>query len=351
MEPANEKLEWLIATVARLTGCPPSAVRIELRTPLEHQSNRLYDAWADGRRLLVKEYLKPDEFSTAPLHEHRALELLAPLDVAPQPVGVELAYTSEVGPIVVYEYLEGEMWDRRRPSPAELAALAEVWLKVHAIPPDRVWQHARYAHRLDERYAEFRASFRAFKAWTETVYPAGTAGANLCLDVLERHDVVAEEVGRLPPRRCFCRSDARFANVIQRPDGRVGLVDWEDSGLRDPAREVLDLLSHPNQEDLLSSADWQAFLEPYLATLAPLDPALPRRVELYAAIYPLFWLALFFKLGIRRAQEGTLAGWTINGLPANLRLRRYLARAQVWPDPDFSRQLDALAGLDLFPRE
>jgi len=60
---------------------------------------------------------------------------------------------------------------------------------------------------------------------------------------------------------CFCRSDARFANVIARPDGRVGLVDWEDSGLRDPARELADLLHHPNQEDLIDAEGWQPFLD------------------------------------------------------------------------------------------
>jgi hypothetical protein len=341
--------ERLIETVARLGGSAPSDLRVELRTPLEHQSNRLYDAWAGGRHLMVKEYLKPEEFSTAPLNEHRALVLLAPLDVAPQPVGVELEHGPEVGPIVVYEYLDGEMWDRRTPTAVELAALAQTWLKVHAISPDRVWQNTRYTFLVSERYAEFRTSFLAYKAWTEAEYPAGTASADLCLSVLERHNVVADAVERLPPRLCFCRSDARFANVIQRPDGRIGLVDWEDSGLRDPAREILDLLSHPNQEDLLSPIEWRPFLEPYLAIQATLDPTLPRRVELYAAIYPMFWLALFFKLGIGRAQAGTLAGWTINGLPANIRLRRYLARALAWPDPDFSRQLAELGDLRLFP--
>jgi aminoglycoside phosphotransferase (APT) family kinase protein len=344
--------ERLIATVARLTGCPPAAIRIALRPPLEHQSNRPYEAWADGRHLIVKEYLKPDELATAPLYEHRALELLAPLDVAPQPVGIEPDHGPEGGPLVVYEYLDGEMWDRRRPSAVELAALAEVWLKVHATPTERVWRNVRYTHSISERYAEFRTSVLAFRAWVGSAYPAGKPGAELCLEVLDRRQVVEDELGDLNERQpslCFCRSDARFANVIQRPAGRLGLVDWEDSGLRDPAREVMDLLTHPNQEDLLTADEWQPFLAPYLAERAALDPLLPRRIELYAALYPFFWLALFFRLGIRRAQEGSLAGWTINGLPANHRLRRYLARAIAWPDPDFSRELDGLTGLEMFP--
>lgn len=340
--------ERLTGIVARLAGCPAVDIEIRLRAPLDHQSNNLYDARVDGRHLIAKEYVKPEEWDTAPIYEHRALELLAPLDVAPQPVGYE-PESDGLGPIVVYEYLDGEMWDRRKPAADELAALAEVWLRVHAVPPERAWQNARYLFQVSERYDEFRRSFEAYKDWTEAAYPDGRLGADLCLEVWERHRPTAEAVGQLPPHLRFCRSDARFANVIRRPDGRLGLVDWEDSGLRDPAREILDLLSHPNQEDLLSPAEWQPFLVRYLAAQTPHDPTLPRRVELYGAIYPLFWLALFCKLGIARAQAGTLPGWTINGLPANERLRRYLARALAWPNPEFSSQLDTIRGLELFP--
>ena len=122
--------ERLIETVARLGGYAPSEVRVELRTPLDHQSNRLYDAWAGDRHLLGKEYLKPDEFSTAPLHEHRSLELLAQFDVAPQPVGVEFEHGPDVGPIVVYEYLwiGSGQWShptgRATPTPGMLSNLA-----------------------------------------------------------------------------------------------------------------------------------------------------------------------------------------------------------------------------------
>ena len=122
---ADERLARLTGIVARLVGCAPVHIQVQDRAPLDHQSNRLYEAWADGRHLIVKEYLKPEEYATAPVYEYRALELLVPLDVAPRPVGIETKDDAVV-PIVVYEDLEGEMWDRRRPSSTELAALAEV---------------------------------------------------------------------------------------------------------------------------------------------------------------------------------------------------------------------------------
>jgi hypothetical protein len=86
-------------------------------------SNGRYATWAGDRHLIVKEYLKAEEYAAAPVHEHRALELLAPLDVAPRPVGIDPEHTTERRPIVVYEYRDGEMWDLRRPSAEELAAL------------------------------------------------------------------------------------------------------------------------------------------------------------------------------------------------------------------------------------
>ena len=76
---------------------------------------------------------------------------------------------------------------------------------------------------------------------------------------------------------------------------------------------------------------------------------MPRRIELYLASYPIYWLASLFVAGLRRAENGTLAGWTVNGLPANIRLRRYLARALAWPDSDVAGQLDGLGDLTFFP--
>lgn len=342
----------LIQVVARLAGCSPSAMRIGLRAPLDHQSNRLYDAWADGRHLIVKEYLKPEELSTAPVYEHRALELLAPLDVAPRPVGLDEEHSPKRGPIVVYEFLDGEMWGRRKPSGEELRALAEIWLTVDSISAQVDWEARGTNRSVAERYARFHDRMLAFRAWTEEAFPAGTAAALRSLDVLDRRWPEVRELDACSAqgmRLSFGPADTRFANVIRRPDGRLGLVDWEDGGLGDPARDLVGTVSHPEQEDLLTPDEWQAFLEPYLAVLVPLDVLLPRRIKLYRAIDSIFWLSVLFQEGLRRAEQGQFAGWTINGLPANERLRRYLARGLAWPDHDFSRQLDGLAALTFFP--
>ena len=90
-------------------------------------------------------------------------------------------------------------------------------------------------------------------------------------------------------------------------------------------------------------------LEPYMAVRVESDPHLPRRMHLYLAIFPIFWITLLVEDGVRRASIGQLANWGANRLPANERLRRYLARALAWPRMDFSDQLAALTDVAFFP--
>jgi hypothetical protein len=344
----------LTEIVRRLAGGSTADIQVQLRPrpPLEHQSNRLYEAWADGRHLIVKEYLKPEEHDSAPICEYRALELLAPLDVAPQPVGIEPKAGPGHGPIVVYEYLDGEMWGRRKPSAEELRTLAEVWLRIDSLSEQVDWDARGTNHSVAARYARFSDRFQAYRVWTEAAFPAGTVAARRCFDVLNRRWADVRELDACLARglrRSFGPADTRFANVIRRPDGRIGLVDWEDGGLTDPARDVRGLLSHPEQEDLLTREEWQPFLEPYLAALVPLDVLLPRRIELYMAIDPIFWLSVLFHEGMRRAERGDLDTWRVNGMSPSLRLRRYLARVLAWPDPDYTGHLAHLDGFQFFP--
>jgi hypothetical protein len=337
---SNHTVERVIESAI---GHELNAVRIILRQPLDVQSNCLYDVWADGRHFVAKQYLKTDELEDAPAREFQALRLVESLDIAPRPI----FYDPAIAPIVVYEYLDGEMWDRKRPSPAELTQLAELWLKTHTVSADNLWPSRGFP--LDVVGAMCRDYLRRYAQWVAVEFSAAQLLADACLGLLDRFRTVAQAVEACPAVRCFCRADARFANVIRRPDGRLGMVDWEDSGLRDPARDVADLLTGPNQEDLFSPDDWRPFLQAYYAGRMKLDPTLAARVHLYLALFPVFWLALLLNVGVNRAEAGSLAGWEINGLPANLRLRRYLARALAWPDNYFDTQFDVFAHLMFFP--
>jgi aminoglycoside phosphotransferase (APT) family kinase protein len=340
-------VEALIGLVADATGTPPAGVRVAVRPPLDHQSNRLYDVWAGERRLVAKEFLRPAQHATAPPREHGALERLADLDIAPRAVLIASTATPPLGPVVVYEYMEGEPWGRRRPTDGRLRCLADTWLVLHGAPTEGL-SPTRGAG-TDEVEGWLRQGFDAYGEWVESAFPAGRRALDLCLEVAERRRPLLAELRDHEPVLCFCRSDARFANFVDRPDGRVGMIDWEDSGLDDPARDLADLALHPNQEDLLSSDDLRVFLDRYLAGRAALDPHLERRMQLYVAALSLLWPAWLFPGGVRRARAGRLGDWSVNGLPANRRLRRYLARALAWPRADAADEYDSLADVVFFP--
>ncbi len=333
------------AIVAQATALSPSAIGISPRTPVGYQANRLYDAWVGDRHLIVKEFLLPAEQHEAPAREFGALKVLASLDIAPQPVFFE----PSLGPMVIYEFMEGEMWDRHPPTATDLARLAATWLKMNGVVSDSLWLSHGQDRSLQDIAATLNADLEAYSDWVKAEFAFGQQAAEMCLSLLERRVDVIRELAGADPLLCFCRADPRFANVIQRPDGRLGLIDWEDSGLRDPARDLADIMTGPNQEDLLSPDDWQAFLEPYLAVRGSLDAQLRHRTHLYLALFPIFWLTVIMNQGRRLAGASRWTGWTTNGLPANVRLRRYLARAFAWPRLNFERELEDLADVAFFP--
>jgi hypothetical protein len=241
------------------------------------------------------------------------------------------------------------MWNRKRPSPAQLRQLADLWLQLNALPVNGLWLSRGHYASLMELAGRFQLWLQTYREWGAAHFSPAAPLADLSLDILQKRQAVFENLERLPSTLCFCRSDARFANVIQRPDGRLGLVDWEDSGRRDPASEVADLLTHANQEDMLDEQGWRPFLDHYLPVHQTADAAFAERLRNYLAIFPIFWLALLLNAGVRRAQAGELSGWQINEMPANERLRRYLARALAWPDAALDSQLASLPASRFFP--
>lgn len=318
---------------------------ITLRVPEVHQSNQLFDVWVDDRHLIAKQYLKEDEWAESPVREHASLQLLLPLDIAPRPC----FYDATVGPVVVYEYMEGRMWGRYCPSAQELTQLALRMAELHMLPTDGVWkargsertaqQRVQWAHQLLDNYG----------MWAETFYPDGIRIVSRLRPMVAQFGVVIEGLYATMPAPVFCRSDPRFANVIVRPDGRYGFVDWEDAGLRDPALEVADLMLHPEQEDLLTWVGWQPFLTTYCQATGLVPTTFLHRVDEYALVLTLFWMLVMMQHGLRVSQAGELAGWEINKMPANLRFQRYLARAMAESPWDFDA--DAYADVRFFPTD
>jgi hypothetical protein len=311
---------------------------IAMRTPQAHQSNQLYDVWVDGHHLIAKQYLKEDEWEEAPDREHRSLQLLQPLDIAPLP----FFYDAAVGPVVLYEFMEGRMWGRYQPRPDELIALAAAMAQVNSLPTEGLWPARGSGWTVERRMAWFHQLLDNYAAWAEAAYPPGQQVVALCTPLVKASVVKFERLLEETPAPVFCRSDPRFANVIVRPDGRLGFVDWEDSGLRDPALEIADLMVHSEQEDLVTYTEWQPFLMSYCQAMGFDAESFALRVNDYALVLPLLYLVILMQYGIRRYEAGQLASWQINEMPANLRLQRFLARAAAESPGNFDPALYAV---------
>ncbi|HQY25732.1 MAG TPA: phosphotransferase [Thermoflexales bacterium] len=341
----------LTAVVSYALRLPADGIRILPLAPLAHQSNHLYEAHAGGVVYMVKEFRKADELYDAPAREHFALEALGPRGIAPLPAGWVRAGHLEPGqwPVVVYRRMDGEMWDRRSPTSAEMRDLARLWLAVHEVPvagAPRARGIADGAGRLLDRLPHI---LQRYADWARESAPACRPTAEALAIAGARAEAAAAELRRLPVRELYCRADARFSNVIARPDGRLGMVDWEDCGAGDPAQFVADLRIGPNQEDLISPEAWQAFSGLYLGALGRRDPSLARRVALYELLAVMLWLGLMVERVLAEAAAGPVRRWAMNTMPANERGRRFLARALAWPEGDFEAALARIAVYRLFP--
>src|SRR5690606_24214679 len=113
-------------------------------------SNNLYNVTFDNTYWIAKEFTKADEFTSSPQREYDALKLLEPLAVAPIAIDY-LPYPDYKHPIVIYEYMHGEMWDRRKPSQDELKRLAETWLTTHQATRADLWLSRNWDVPFDEK--------------------------------------------------------------------------------------------------------------------------------------------------------------------------------------------------------
>lgn len=340
--------EQIRQRIHEISNIPSLDITISPRQRLEYQNNNLYDVRFGDIHWIAKEFTVEDEFFDSPKREFDALQLLAPFDIAPTAIDY-LPYPDFKRPVVIYEFMLGEMWDRRKPSQGELKQLAEIWLITHQATQDGLWYSRAGEETTQQRLDRHQSFFHNYIAWADKHFPEGIEAVKQAFTLYETQAKVIQNLNNARPTLLFSRSDPRFANIIARPDGRIGFVDWEDSGLRSPARTIANLILHPNQEDLLSGAEWQIFLNTYISGYPIQTDNLHDLIHRERLVMSLNWLGGLLQMGVRKATQGDLAGWQINGMPANQRLQRYYARAIGWATDDFEVQLANSADIRFFP--
>jgi Ser/Thr protein kinase RdoA (MazF antagonist) len=175
-----------------------------------------------------------------PGREWDALRILS--DHAPGLAPRPLRRTVEDGrPVVVMSRLPGTPLGGRPSTPRQVTAVADAMTTLHgAVPaaelsrfPRRIWHPAEAVETLRARDADLPPNLqgdvrRAFVAGTEWV-----------------HSAQASTVASEDARQVLGQGDGNIANFVW--DGeRCRLVDFEDSGLSDPAFEIADLVEHPS---------------------------------------------------------------------------------------------------------
>ncbi|MBJ7469137.1 MAG: aminoglycoside phosphotransferase family protein [Rhodoferax sp.] len=190
-------------------------------------------------------------FPILPTAEHAALQFLQDQECAPTPIA--FIADSPAGSLLVYEYVQGSIWN------GDLEAAAILLARVQSIPID--------AFAMD--------AFR--KLPTDAIALQNHAQA-----MLQGHQsVLSDSVRELRPpvstqpvhphrRGVLVHTDCGPGNMVSSPQG-LRLIDWQCPGIGDGLQDVVTFLSPAMQVlygyPVLTAAQEQQFLGAYFAAL------------------------------------------------------------------------------------
>lgn len=244
---------------------------------------------ADGRRRAYREWA--------------ALQQLwrADLPLAPRPV----AYFPD-GPLpvpaVVYGWVDGVPLTREPLTAHTLMELSNALWRIHRVPRAPAPELLPAFHqppRFTDYLAEIRANTAQVQAWAERVNAKPPMLAQWAADLPALLPALVEtlhlaeaaihdaRLADICPAHSLIRVDGNLDNVLRGADGRLSFVDWEYSGLGDPAYELAELRWHPNAMHL-PSVWWDTALATYPPP--PGDGSFESRLTLFNRLLPIWWV-------------------------------------------------------------
>jgi thiamine kinase-like enzyme len=240
-------------------------------------NNRLFCARGDDLTLAIKFTLSDDRDRAG--REWHTLHALAEagLAIAPQPILLDRERYAL--PVVVQSWVEGEPLLHPPHDDADWDAILAHMIAVHQLTEDRA-QRSLPAPVLN---ASTAAEALAQIHWQLNRLPDEDRPPRLMALI---HQVDGCHFPSWEaPTMTLCRADPNIRNFIRRA-GPWASVDWEYSGLGDPAFDIADLIAHIAHLDV-PAARWHWFVAQYASRSA--DAGCRTRIETYLPLMLVWW--------------------------------------------------------------
>jgi len=282
------------------------------------RNGRVYRATSEQADLAVKLTAR-DQHDRAG-REYHALQALtqAGLEIAPRPLLLDRDRHSN--PVVVMTWLDGTVGD-------DLPASDDDWRRLveHLAAIQRVTPHTTSIP-LTDAVLSMRSpaeGIERIRRETDAI-PRADQPAPL-RRLVERFEAHAFPTWP-PPPTSLRRGDPNLRNIVRRR-GPWASVDWEYSGLSDPAFEIADLIAHAAYLDVPAER-WEWVGRLYASLVA--DPGVSDRIAVYVPLMYGFWAGRLGRMlyQVPRGLDDRLAPWPegwLNGV--QWRYERYLELA------------------------
>jgi thiamine kinase-like enzyme len=272
----------ITALIERLVYLPTPYVAHEWRgwriSPVTSGNNLLFRATRDSADLAIKLMIR-DERNRAQ-RECSALTLLESLGspVAPKPIFLDL--DSYKHAVVAQTWVDGDMLRSAPDDDATWLRILQTYHAIHRIGLDDIVRQGVAFDRTSSSTPPDQAA-SAIIAFAQQVPPEHHAES--LAGLIEA--LVRMQIPTIRISSCLCHGDPNVRNMIV-TSGGVRLVDWEYSGINDPAHEIAALMSHPIGGSA-SEERWRWLAEQY--ALLSGEPDMLPRIRVHYALRLAWW--------------------------------------------------------------
>jgi thiamine kinase-like enzyme len=246
--------------------------------PILSGNNLLFHATRDASDLAVKFFIRDERFRAQ--REFASLTLIDRLDsmIGPRPVYLDL--DSYKHSVLVQTWIEGSVLRSPPDDDATWLQIVQTYRRVHQVLPlDAVRRGVELGPTVNHIPCEKAVStICEFAQQIPEEYRSDALH-----EMLQRLGQI--RIPQVRQSRCWCHGDANIRNIILTSNG-VGLVDWEYSGIADPAEELAKLMSHPFALPA-SEERWQWLAEQYAKLNNDVDILL--RIQVNYALRLAWW--------------------------------------------------------------